>query len=110
MVLFVILTTFNNPCPKSTYDPAPHAKRAHIRVHLSLTLSSSLHVKGLTWRCYVWNNKDYKLSLTILNFEGGTKPTNHNHTWANYYKLEMSWDLTFNPLLRVDALDSSPHM
>jgi hypothetical protein len=51
----------------------------------SLTLSFSLRVKGLTRRCYVWNNKDYKLALTLLNFQCGTKHTNNNHictTWA----------------------------
>jgi hypothetical protein len=40
----------------------------------SLTLLSSLHVKGLTQRCYVWSDQDYKLALTLLNFQGGTKP------------------------------------
>jgi hypothetical protein len=34
----------------------------------SLTLSSSLHVKRLTQRCYVWNDKAYKLAPTLLNF------------------------------------------
>ena len=33
-----------------------------------LTLLSSLHVKGLAWRWYDWNKKDYKLALTLLNF------------------------------------------
>jgi hypothetical protein len=43
----------------------------------SLTLSSSLCVKGLTLRCYVWNDKDYKLALTLLNFQDGTKFNNN---------------------------------
>jgi hypothetical protein len=34
----------------------------------SLTLSSLLRVKGLTWKCYVWNNKNYKLTLTPPKF------------------------------------------
>jgi hypothetical protein len=40
----------------------------------SLTLLSSLRVKRLTQRWYAWNNKDYKLALTLLNYQGGTKP------------------------------------
>jgi hypothetical protein len=56
----------------------------------SLALSSSLRVKGLTQRCYVWNNKTYELALTLLDFQGGTKPTNNDSTcatwatWANF--------------------------
>jgi hypothetical protein len=68
----------------------------------SLTLSSSLHVKGLTQRCYIWNDKAYKLALTLLSFQGGAKPTNHNHTnhlgymgqLHNYNKLQMGWGVT----------------
>jgi hypothetical protein len=54
-----------------------------------LTILSLLHVKGLTQRCYVWSNKDYKLALTLLNFQGGTKATNYRalHVQHNYYRL-----------------------
>ena len=34
----------------------------------SLALSSTLRVKGSTRRCYIWNDKDYKLAITLLNF------------------------------------------
>jgi hypothetical protein len=58
----------------------------------SLILSSSFHVKHLTRRCYVWNSKDYKFALTLLNFQGGIKSTNYNSSctiWTlhNYYSL-----------------------
>jgi hypothetical protein len=35
----------------------------------SLILSSSLRVKGLTHKCYIWNDKAYKLALALLNFQ-----------------------------------------
>ena len=63
----------------------------------SLTLSSSFHLKGLTRRCYVCSDKDYnKLAITFLNFQGSTKPINHNHTCHmgqkySYYILLMGW-------------------
>jgi hypothetical protein len=41
----------------------------------SLTLSSSLYVKGLIQSCYIWNDRDYKLAHTLLNFQSGTKHT-----------------------------------
>ena len=56
----------------------------------SLTLSSSLRVKELTQMYYIWNDKAYKLALTLLNFQGGTNPTDNNFTcaawatWANF--------------------------
>ena len=52
----------------------------------SLIPLSSLRVKGLTQRCNVWNNKDYKLARTLLNFQGGIKHTNNNScaTWATW--------------------------
>jgi hypothetical protein len=56
--------------PSSDYGTGLHMRST------SLTLSSSLRVKGLTWRCYIWNDKSYKLALTLLNFQGSTKPTN----------------------------------
>jgi hypothetical protein len=34
------------------------------------------------------------MAITLLNFKGGTKPTNHNHTWANYYKLLTGYGVT----------------
>jgi hypothetical protein len=79
----------------------------------SLTLSSSLCVKGLTRRCYVWNDKAYKLALTLINFRCGNKPTNstlhvplglHGPTSSHYYRLLMGLSVTFTPL-RADALD-----
>jgi hypothetical protein len=76
------------------YGPTLHVEWACICVaprgvglHMcstSLILSSSLRVKGLTQRCYVWNDKAYKLALTLLNFQGGTKPTNNNTTCATW--------------------------
>ena len=54
------------------------------RHNISLTLLSSLHVKGLTRRCYVCNDKAYMLAFSLLNFQGDTKLTNHNHTWATW--------------------------
>ena len=40
-----------------------------------LTLSSSLRVKGLTRRCYIWYTRVYMLVLLSLNYQCGTKPT-----------------------------------
>jgi hypothetical protein len=60
--------------PSSTRGMGLHTRST------SLTLLSSLCEKGLTWRCYVWNDKSYKLALILLNFQGGTKPANNNHT------------------------------
>jgi hypothetical protein len=48
-------------------DAAASGTGLHTRRAL-LTLLSSLRVKMLTWRCYVWNDKDYKLVLTLLIF------------------------------------------
>ena len=65
-----------------------------------LTLSSPLRGKELTRRCYICNDKDYKLALILLNFYGGTKPTNRNHTCHmdhkhNYYMiLTTRWGVT----------------
>jgi len=59
--------------PSSTRGTGLHTRST------SLTLSSSLHVKELTRRCYVWN-KTYKLALTLLDYQGGTKSTNYNST------------------------------
>ena len=52
--------------------------------------------------CYVWNDKTYKLALTLINFQGGTKPTNYNSSCAmgqlyNYYKLLTDSGVTFIP-------------
>jgi hypothetical protein len=35
--------------------------------------------------CYIWNNKAYKVALTFLDYQGGTKTTNYNSTatWVN---------------------------
>jgi hypothetical protein len=61
----------------------------HTRI-TSHTLSFLLCVKGLIRWCYVWNNKAYKLALTLLDFQGGIKPNNNNSTcaiwatWANF--------------------------
>jgi hypothetical protein len=49
--------------PSSTRGTSLHMRST------SLTLSSSLRVKGLTRRCYVWNANAYKLALTLLNFQ-----------------------------------------
>jgi hypothetical protein len=44
----------------------------------------------ITQRSYVWNNKDYKLIITLLNFQDRTKPTMYNSTcfkwttWVNF--------------------------
>jgi hypothetical protein len=65
-----------------------------------LTLSPSLCVKGLTRRCYGWNNEGYMLTLTHLNNQCGTNPTtplpllgllSPNH---NYYMLLIGWSVT----------------
>jgi hypothetical protein len=72
---------------------SPHVGRAHVFMYsTALTLSSSLHVKGLTWRCYDWNNESYMLILTQLNNQCGTNPTtslpllDHLGSNHNYYK------------------------
>jgi hypothetical protein len=70
-------TICNTPRPKLLIWPSS-TRGMSLHMHsTSLTLLSSLHVKGLTWRCYVWNNKAYKLAFTLLNFRGGTKATNN---------------------------------
>jgi len=65
-------------CPNSAHEMSLHTCSS------SLTLLFSLRVKGLTRRCYVWNDNVYKLALTLINFEGSTKPTKYNHTCANF--------------------------
>lgn len=50
-------------CSKIYLQPSSsHGMSLHTHI-TSLTLSSSLHVKWLTQRCYVWNDKDYKLAI-----------------------------------------------
>jgi len=41
--------------------------------------------RRLTHMCYIWNNKAYKVALTLLDYQGGTKTTNYNSTatWVN---------------------------
>jgi hypothetical protein len=77
----------NTPHSKLLIWPSS-ARGMSLHTHsTSLTLSSSLYVKGLTYRYNDWNDKAYKLAFTLLNFQGGTKPANHNHTfvtWANF--------------------------
>jgi hypothetical protein len=84
----------------------------------SLTLSSLPCVKGLTRKCYVCNKKDYKLGLTLVNFEDGTKPTNYNSSCAIWVRPtsellhifnELRCYINSSPLLRADALGNSPH-
>lgn len=48
---------------------------------------------------YVWRNKDYKLALTLLNFQDGTKPTNYTYKWT--------WACPHNQTL-VERVSSSP--
>jgi hypothetical protein len=65
----------------------------------SLTLSFSLCVKGLTWRSYIWNDKDYKLALALLNFQVGTNPpTTTLHVsyglTSQLYRLLIGWAIT----------------
>jgi len=63
------------------YGPALHVERTCIRV------APRLHFRPrfmLIRRCYVWKNKAYKLALTLLDFQGGTKSTNNNSTCANF--------------------------
>jgi hypothetical protein len=62
---------------------------------ISLTLSSSFCVNGLIQRCYVRNDKTYKLTLLLLNFQDGTKPININSTciydqWAAHARHDTS--------------------
>lgn len=54
-------------------------KQTHIRV-APLLHFHPLFVKELTRRFYVWSGKDYKMDLALLNFQGGTEPTNYNST------------------------------
>jgi hypothetical protein len=47
----------------------------------------------LTRICYVWSHKDYKLALTLLNYQGGTKLTNkgllrRSRFWLLCFSLE----------------------
>lgn len=60
----------------------------------------SLCVKGLTWRCNVWNDKDYKLVLTILNFSKVVEnpPTITHHVPHGPTTLITRWGDTFTPL------------
>jgi hypothetical protein len=71
-------TICNTLRPKTTYMAQLLTRST------SLRLSSSLRVKGLIQRCYDWNDKAYKVALTLLNFKGDTKPTNHNYTCATW--------------------------
>ena len=73
-------TTCNTSRPKLLTWPNSTRGMGLCMCSTSPTLSSSLRVKRLTQRCYLWNAKASKLALTLLNFQGGTKPTNHNRT------------------------------
>jgi hypothetical protein len=81
LILFLCIIIYDivTPCVQSLliWSSSALGMGLHKR-SISLTFSSLLRLKWLTWRCYVWNNKDYKLALTVLNFQGGTKPTNYN--------------------------------
>ena len=86
-----------------------HGTDLHTR-STSLTLLSQLRVKGLNRRCYVWNNKDYMLALSLLNLKSGTKHTNHrlhlchmSHLAQlyNYYKLLTGWGVTMQDSLNA---------
>jgi len=60
---------------------------------------------------YVWNDKDYKLTLTLLIFQSDTKPTNYNFscaTWVNFTTTTgYKWaGVLQSPPLRADALTS----
>ena len=79
------LTICVTPCVQKMlkWPGSSHGTDLHTR-STSLTLLSSLHIKGLTRRCYIWNDKDYKLALTLLDFQGGTKSTNNNSIYVNF--------------------------
>jgi hypothetical protein len=74
----------NTPCPKLLIWPSSACEMGLHTHRTSLTLLSLLRIKRLTQRCYVWNDKAYELALTLLNFQGGTKPTNNNSTCATW--------------------------
>jgi hypothetical protein len=81
----------NTPCPKLLiWSSSTRGTGLHTHSTSLMLPSSSLRVKGLIRMCYIWNDKAYKLALTHLNFQCGTKPTNNNSTcatwatWANF--------------------------
>jgi hypothetical protein len=65
-----------SPLFKVRLPPNPHVGRVHVFMHSTpLMILLSLHVKGLTQRCYGWNNKVYILTITHLNNQCETNPT-----------------------------------
>ena len=100
ILLFILVNILPPPdwpmirrASKSAYvGSSAHGTGLHTR-STSFTLLSSLRAKGLTRRCYVWNNKYYMLALSLLNLKSGTKHTNHKLHMChmdhqhNYYRL-----------------------
>jgi hypothetical protein len=104
---YALDTKYNTPLSKVHLLPRLHVGRNRIFMHsTSLMLPfSSLHVKGLTRRCYCWNNEGYMLTLTQLKNQCGTNPTTSLPLLCllgpkhNYYRLLTGWGITVNPPL-----------